>query len=278
MLIEISSNDNIFESKPFSDEEVRFNLLQLIRNSEKPCLYSNENNTIIIGQSSIQYPVWVWTDDKISMEDMEALKLDFSDLFKGSERLSLVAKPEISKQLAEYYSRHRKINYRVFLQMKSFHCPKIIEPKVIDGYLDRPSEGDKEVIGEFISGFVYDCFGRKTDREWRINAAESCIKQEDFYVWRKDNEIIAMANIAHKSQHHARIDEVYTRPDMRRKGFAAMLVAEICKIIHKENRVPMLFTDATNPASNKAYKNIGFTECGELTQISFDNGKGIVNG
>jgi len=32
----------------------------------------------------------------------------------------------------------------------------------------------------------------------------------------------------------------------------------------------MLYTDLINPASNKAYKNVGFIECGKVNQISFE--------
>ncbi|WP_144005378.1 hypothetical protein [Clostridium sp. DL-VIII] len=37
-----------------------------------------------------------------------------------------------------------------------------------------------------------------------------------------------------------------------------------------ENKVPVLYTDLSNPASNKAYKNVGFIECGKVTQVVFE--------
>ena len=53
------------------------------------------------------------------------------------------------------------------------------------------------------------------------------------------------------------------------KGYAGALVGNLCKIIHSENRVPMLYTDMSNPASNKAYKKVGFIECGKVNKIKF---------
>lgn len=53
-------------------------------------------------------------------------------------------------------------------------------------------------------------------------------------------------------------------------GFDAEIVYELCKIIFGENRVPVLYTDLSNPASNKAYKNVGFKESGKVTQMVFD--------
>lgn len=93
------------------------------------------------------------------------------------------------------------------------------------------------------------------------------------FIWGNGNKIISMANISHRSKRHARINEVYTRPDMRGKGFASMIIAELSKIIFSEGMVPTLYTDLRNPASNKAYKNIGFKERGKVNQILFNSKK-----
>jgi predicted GNAT family acetyltransferase len=47
------------------------------------------------------------------------------------------------------------------------------------------------------------------------------------------------------------------------------LVAQISDIIKDENLTPMLYTDLSNPASNKAYKNVGFIECGKVNEVKF---------
>ncbi len=67
-----------------------------------------------------------------------------------------------------------------------------------------------------------------------------------------------------------RINEVYTSVLQRKNGYAGTLISELTKIIYSENRIPMLYTDLLNPASNKAYKNVGFIECGKVNQISFE--------
>jgi hypothetical protein len=62
------------------------------------------------------------------------------------------------------------------------------------------------------------------------------IESENLYVWCNNNEIVSMANIAHRSNRHGRINEVYTKPDMRGKGFGAMIVAKLSQIICSEHR------------------------------------------
>jgi hypothetical protein len=50
----------------------------------------------------------------------------------------------------------------------------------------------------------------------------------------------------------------------RCRGFAAALVADLCGRILKMGKIPLLYTDGDNPASNKSYKNAGFEVVGEL--------------
>ena len=273
LLIKFSEKDNIFESKLFIDDEVQFNLLQLIREDKSSYLVTNKNKSIIIGQSTPNRPAWIWTSNQITNEDIEELKDDFIELYKDMDKLVFVAKPDIAITLAEHYSSITQLKYSVYLQMESFHCPSIMKPKSIQGLLRKATINDINVISEFFSGFIYDCFGKMTTPEQQLETAKMYIESENLYIWCNNNEIISMANIAHRSKRHARINEVYTKPDMRGKGFGGMIVAELCQIICSENRVPVLYTDLTNPASNKAYKNVGFIECGKVSQILFDSNK-----
>lgn len=270
MLINFSGKDNILDSEPFIKEEVQFNLLQLIRESNAPHLYTNENKSIIIGQSTFSHPAWIWTSNQITNEEIENLKGYFIELFIEAEKFTFVAKPDISVILAEHYSTYKQIDNYADLKMQSFHCPLIIKPKSVQGQIQKPTINDVKVISEFLSGFIYDCFGKKTIAEEQLENAKLYIESGSFYIWRNNDEIVSMANIAHRSKRHARINEVYTKPDMRGKGFGEMIVARLCQIINNEHRVPILYTDVTNPASNKAYKNVGFIECGKVTQVSFD--------
>lgn len=270
MLVKFLGNDNILDSKPFIDDEVQFNLLHLIRESNSPYLYTNINKNIIIGQSTHKHPAWIWTSSQITNEDLENLKNDFIELYKEAETLVFVAKPNIAVALAEHYSEVKHVNYSVYLQMESFQCLSFIEPKPVQGFLRKASMNDIVIISEFFSGFIYDCFGEMTTPEQQLQTAKMYIESGNLYTWCNDNIIISMANIAHRSKRHARVNEVYTRSDMRGKGFAAIIVSELCKLIFNQQRVPVLYTDLANPASNKAYKNVGFIECGELTQILFD--------
>ncbi|HEX3078318.1 MAG TPA: GNAT family N-acetyltransferase [Lachnospiraceae bacterium] len=48
-----------------------------------------------------------------------------------------------------------------------------------------------------------------------------------------------------------------------------MLISEISANLLRENKIPMLYADARNPASNAAYEKIGFIKQGEVTEFVF---------
>lgn len=269
MLTRFQGNSEILDSKPFIDEEVRFNLMHLIREGHSSILFRNETNTAIIGQSGPSFPAWVWTVEGIGQKELDELKEDFYQFFKDAEKLSFIAKPEIAEILSDYYSSKRGVDYTISMRMESFHCPTIIPPRNNSGELSRPTLDDAEVIAQFFCGFIKDGFGVDTTVEKQMENAKKYITSSNFYVWRDEAEIVSMAYIPHRSKRHGRINQVYTKPEMRGKGYAAMIVSELSKIIDNESLTPILFTDLANPSSNKAYKNVGFIECGKVNEIVF---------
>jgi predicted GNAT family acetyltransferase len=270
MLVSLSVHDEVFDKEPFLQDEVRFNLFHRIRGSESPLLVTLENKAAIIGQSDRHAPAWVWTKEDLSSDDKIKLAADFCDLFREATELRLVAKPAIALILAEIFAADRCISYRVSMKMQSYRCPRLIPPKRTSGYIGKPLPGDQDEIVKFLAGFARDCFGTEPSARELREGGERLMRSSDFYVWRDQGAIISTANISHRSLRHARINQVYTRPEKRGQGYARMIISEVVKIILAESRIPMLYTDITNPSSNKAYTDVGFVECGRVDEIIFN--------
>ena len=75
-----------------------------------------------------------------------------------------------------------------------------------------------------------------------------------------------MAMIAHRTAETARINTVVTDRARRGHGYAGMLVSSLCKRLLSEGAAPMLYADARNPSSNRAYQKIGFELVGPITE------------
>src|SRR5205823_10825158 len=56
-----------------------------------------------------------------------------------------------------------------------------------------------------------------------------------------------------------RIGPVYTPPELRRRGYASALVAALSqRMLDQGRRLCFLYTDLSNPTSNRIYRAIGY--------------------
>ena len=84
---------------------------------------------------------------------------------------------------------------------------------------------------------------------------------------RVDGKAVAMAKSARKTATHIAVNGVYTLPEYRQRGYAAAVVAHICKLILNDGKIPLLYTDLANTCSDKAYTNVGFVPCGKVDEV-----------
>lgn len=81
----------------------------------------------------------------------------------------------------------------------------------------------------------------------------------EFWFWTVDDEPAAMAGIVRRTRHTATISWVYTLPAQRGQGYAGSVTAAVVEKIYAEGRrTACLYTDLSNPWSNRCYEKIGF--------------------
>lgn len=81
---------------------------------------------------------------------------------------------------------------------------------------------------------------------------------------------VAMAAISHPAAGVARVGPVYTPPDNRGRGFAAIAVAAACQHgFDLGSTTVMLYADQTNPTSNGLYRRLGFRPDHEAADYGF---------
>ena len=93
-------------------------------------------------------------------------------------------------------------------------------------------------------------------------------------LWCVDDEPVAMAGhsnpIRTSNQLLTRIGPVFTPDVLRGRGFGSAVTAGLCAELVREGSRVMLYTDADNPASNRAYQKIGFRAMHESIQYDDD--------
>lgn len=115
-----------------------------------------------------------------------------------------------------------------------------------------------------------ECFGTEPmPYEKAVKSAKAFGKEMPFVVYR-GGVPVAFAMSSKSAGGYSTVSEVYTLPEHRGRGYASALVAHISRLTLEGGKIPLLYTDAANPASNKAYRNIGFVFGGQVKNYEFE--------
>ena len=265
MITDIDKMHPIFKSEKYIKDIVPFGLIELIKETPK-ILKSNEKN-FIVGMIAPQMPTWVWTADDIDLDSIEELKTFFFELFKNAEKVRFVAKPHIADILSEPFIIAFKPQIKR-IGMESFENPKIIPAKNKQVAIEKPIQSDATALSECFSGFYRECFEETVTAESLLAQAEKKIEKGILWVIKDKGIVVATAEIARENSTHIGVSGVYVKPEYRCQGLAAALVAHICEYIKEQGKIPSLYTDLSNPSSNKAYINVGFVKCGKVDEVN----------
>jgi GNAT superfamily N-acetyltransferase len=267
MIISIEKDHEIFKSREYQKDIVPFSLIELIR--QYPFLLVSDEKSFVVGMTGPQMPVWVWTSDGISEESLKELSDYLWDRFHGQGSIMLIAKPETADVLVKpFLGKSAAKQHRVC--MESFENPRVIPAKNTDVSIERPSPADKKEIAVCMANFQQDCYGKAEDYEDFLQEAGECIENPWFFVIKQQESVVATAQSRRETEKHMAINLVYTKPEYRGRGFAAALVAHISKLILERGKTPILYTDLANPASNRAYQNVGFIKRGKVDEVTLN--------
>ena len=269
MFKNIDKNNRIFKSDAYRKDIVPFQLLELIK--ENPIMLISDEKSFIIGASHPEMPVWVWTSDEIDNDTKAELARYFYGYFeKGRQKFSFVAKPETAKLLTGIFIENKNPKISV-VNMQSYKNKKVIPPKNKEAVIEKPTEKDISAIAELLRNFSLECYGKASDNaEEYINGAKKAVNDPYCRVIKEDGKAVAMARSSRENEEFVAINGVYTAPEHRKKGYASAIVAHISNLILQNGKTPALYTDLSNPSSNTAYKNIGFTEQAPIDQVYLD--------
>ena len=261
--------DKFADDRDFSllnSDKYTFFVLKRVLGYECDVILSDHENLIICHTHS-PYPVWIWTKDDASKEDLKrAYDLTNEVLPIGKDYTY-----NVKYELADYFIDRaledgKKMSVKT--NMLAYDCQDPIRPdKDCDGKLHICTVDDVDELIEFM-----DLFHTETgiDREsfdvYRKKALES-VENRCMYLWKnRDGKSVASCTFRPNGELGS-VGLVYTRQEERRKNYASNLVYRVTKKAKEEGFLPMLYTDADYKASNACYEKIGYVKRGRLCTI-----------
>ena len=132
------------------------------------------------------------------------------------------------------------------------------------------AEADRDLLIEWVGAFLDEALDR-VDPDQTAAMVDRSLRTgtRTWYLW-EDGEPVSVAAAGGPTPNGIRIGPVYTPPDRRRHGYASALTAAVSQAeLDKGRRFVFLFTDLSNPTSNKIYQAIGYEPVIDVDQITF---------
>ena len=254
------------DQKLLDGDKYTFAVLRRIMKGQTEILLSDHEN-VIICFTGHPFPVWIWTPDSATAEDMERVYMLAKDkgLLNGDYHFN------IKYELAEYFMKRSEedgLKFQIQTNMYAYDCPDPICPtEKADGAIHRCTMDDLDELVDIIEMFHQEIVIDRQNREQYRKDAVAIIENENVFFWRNAaGKTVASCKSAPAGE-LASINLVFTYPDHRRKHYAENLVYQVTKTMRYQGFIPMLYTDADYVASNSCYEKIGYILRGRLCSI-----------
>lgn len=137
------------------------------------------------------------------------------------------------------------------------------KPNLVGCDLRCVTSDDKNLLEEWNFAFSQDVHMPNTMSE-ATEYAERAIREKNRYFLILNGQPVCMAGLSGATPNGIRVNWVYTPPELRGKGYASQLVAEISQaMLNQGKHFCFLYTDLANPTSNKIYQRIGYKHVGD---------------
>lgn len=235
-------------------------------------IVSSENAQIVtdgenyfLARSEINRPTWIWTKENLSKEKQAEASSAIVRYLRDGERTAFTCKKEFYDVLKADGFTPLTDSY---FEMGAYYCPKPVRPKTAEGGVFSATEKDIETLANY-----YVNEKKETVNEYLSYAdAEKQVRGEVergvLYVWKNGEGKIVCTAVLNRVGRFVRINRVYTSPEERCRAYAKNLICFLTEKALREGSLPVLYTDYNYPASNRAYKAVGYVDLGYLVNFS----------
>jgi len=187
------------------------------------------------------------------------------------------AVPEV-EQFAELYSARTGHRPRRSMEQGIYVLDEVVPPPLPSGGLRVAGPHDRELVVRWLRAFADEAVhegGPGRDRAWRAADHRLSSASAGILLWEEGGEVVSLAGWGGPTPNGIRIGPVYTPPELRGRGYATAVTAELSqrlldgRLFDGGRRFCFLFTDLANPTSNAIYERIGYRRVCLSAEIAF---------
>jgi ribosomal protein S18 acetylase RimI-like enzyme len=170
---------------------------------------------------------------------------------------------EAAAKFVKLWAKVNGLKFRLVMNERIYKLTHVNESTLGNKNFMGVSQVYNELILQWVKEFILETFSEsQQETERSLNSMDRIkvdIKNKKFYLLMENSEPLSMVKEAMKTPNGASINNVYTPPHLRRRGYATECVAKLSKKLLKEgNKFCFLFTDLMNPTSNSIYQKVGY--------------------
>lgn len=205
-------------------------------------------------------------------DDMaESIELVANKLHVGGWHVpAVIAQEPIARRFASEWNRRTAARPEPGMRQRIYEVRVVDRLDFARGRFRRATMEDAHRAARWLSRFHDECFGGSTATEC-VKNARCMIEKESLYFW-EDPSPVSMAGLIRPTKRGVSIGYVYTPSQFRRNGYASAVVASLSRLALKNGKeFCTLYTDLSNPTSNRIYQKIGYRAIADVMDVSFTN-------
>lgn len=189
---------------------------------------------------------------------------------RGLKLPGVLAPAKLARAFAERWA--AGANSAFHLQMhQRLHVLHEVKPlPEASGRLRIAAAGDVDLITGWVRAFQMEALDESGDEGKTREMVAGRVDAGDYVLW-EDGRPVSMALRTRPTRHGVSVTAVYTPPALRGRGYATACVAALSRrLLDAGYDFCALYTDLSNPTSNRIYHRIGYRPLADFNLYRFD--------
>jgi predicted GNAT family acetyltransferase len=168
--------------------------------------------------------------------------------------------PEVDV-FADAWQEHAGVGKRLRMSQGVYAAETVTSPAGVGGEPRTADLDDRELVVEWLQAFQDEALEEDAPHIDLEAAVERRLrsKTNGFAFWEDGSKPVSLCGYGGRTPHGVRIGPVYTPPEHRRRGYGTAVTAHVTKQqLESGLEYCFLYTDLTNPTSNRIYMQIGY--------------------
>jgi predicted GNAT family acetyltransferase len=178
-----------------------------------------------------------------------------------------------ARDFAEAWTARSGAVAQVDLEQGVYALEHVVPARPAAGAHRHAGERDRELLLDWLHAFSTEALGEdtpETELQRMIDIRLTGDPDYGFVLWEDDGRPVSVTGFGSPTPTGMRIGPVYTPPELRGRGYASALVAEVSQArLDEGRRFCFLYTNLANPTANKIYVDLGYERVCDSLQLSF---------